>query len=128
MIVLLTDGINNAGQLDPITAANLARDYGVRVYTIGAGAVTENRFGGQSPIDEEVMKEIANITGAKYYRATDLDTLTEAYQEINELETTEVDLGEVYDFDEAFMHFVLMGGLSVLVSIFSRRKWFESVP
>jgi len=128
VIVLLTDGINNAGQLDPITAANLAKDYGVRVYTIGAGAVEGNRFGGQSPIDEKAMQEIADITGAKYYRATDLETLSEAYREINELETTEIELGESYDFDEAFMPFALVGGFCVLVSIFSRRKWFEAVP
>ena len=128
VIVLLTDGINNAGQLDPITAANLAKDYGVRVYTIGAGDVQASRFGRQSPIDEEALQEIAKITGAKYYRATDLETLNEAYQEINELETTKIELGEVYDFDEAFMPFALFGGLSVLTSIFSRRKWFESVP
>ena len=128
VIVLLTDGINNAGELDPITAANLAKDYGVRVYTIGAGAVQASRFSGQSPIDEKAMQEIADITGAKYYRATDLETLREAYREINELETTKIELGETFDYDEAFMPFALLGGLCVLTSIFSRRKWFESVP
>jgi hypothetical protein len=68
------------------------------------------------------------LRGAKYYRATDLETLSEAYREINELETTEIELGESYDFDEAFMPFALVGGFCVLVSIFSRRKWFEAVP
>lgn len=128
VIILLTDGINNAGELDPITAANLAKDYGIRVYTIGAGATARNAFGGQNPIDEAAMQEIAEITGAKYYRATDLLTMQQAYQEINELETTEIELGEVFDYDEGFVPFAILGTALVVMSILSRRKWFEAIP
>jgi Ca-activated chloride channel family protein len=128
VIILLTDGINNAGELDPITAANLANDYGIRVYTIGAGATSRNALGGQNPIDEDAMKEIAEITGGKYYRATDLETLQQAYQEINELETTEIELGEVFDYDEGFMPWAVLGTFFVLTSVLSRRKWFEAIP
>lgn len=128
VIILLTDGINNAGEIDPITAANLAKDYGMRVYTIGAGATSKNNFSGQNPIDEETLQEIASITGAKYYRATDLRTLQEAYREINELETTIVELGQVYDYDEGFMPFAVLGTGLVLTSVMTRRKWFEAIP
>lgn len=128
VVVLLTDGINNAGELDPITAATLANDYGMRIYTIGAGATSKNNFSGQNPIDEETLKEIASITGAKYYRATDLNTLQEAYREINELETTKIELGQVYDYDEGFMPFAVFGTLCVLTSVITRRKWFEAIP
>jgi Ca-activated chloride channel family protein len=129
VIVLLTDGINNHGALDPITAAEVAKRYGMRVYTIGAGSpVSRTGSARDNPIDEETMKRIAEITGAKYYRATDLATLREAYDEISALETTKVDLGEVYDYDEAFMPWAVAGSLALLASVLGRRAWFEAIP
>lgn len=129
VIVLLTDGINNHGSLDPITAAQLAKQYGMRVYTIGAGSTArQSALSSGNPIDEETMKRIAEITGGKYYRATDLASLREAYDEINELETTEMDMGEVYDYDEAFVPYALVGAVAMLLSIFTRRRWFEAIP
>jgi Ca-activated chloride channel family protein len=129
VIVLLTDGINNHGSLDPVTAAELAKKYGMRVYTIGAGSpVSRNASPRDNPIDEETMKRIAEITGAKYYRATDLATLREAYDEISALETTKIDLGEVYDYDEAFMPWAVVGSVLMLASLMGRRIWFEAIP
>lgn len=128
VIILLTDGINNAGALDPLTAADLAKERGIRVYTIGAGATSRSSFSGQNPIDEETLEKIAEATGAKYYRATDLETLREAYQEINKLETTEIELGEVYDYDEGFMPYAIVGTALVLLSVLMRRQWFEAIP
>ncbi len=129
VIVLLTDGINNHGSLDPITAAELAKRYNMRVYTIGAGSpVSRTASPRDNPIDEETMKRIAEITGGKYYRATDLATLREAYDEINALETTHIDLGEVYDFDEGFMPWTVTGAALMLMSLLSRRVWFEAIP
>lgn len=129
VIILLTDGINNHGNLDPITAAELALRYGIRVYTIGAGSpVRRSAVGRDNPIDEDTMKRIAEITGGKYYRATDLESLREAYAEINELETTEIDLGEVYEYDEAFAPYAAIGTGLMLLSILMRRRWFESIP
>ncbi|MEX2016135.1 MAG: VWA domain-containing protein [Candidatus Hydrogenedentales bacterium] len=139
VIILLTDGINNFGPLDPITAAQVARDYGIRVYAIGAGStesggiVTNTLFGAirtgsRDPIDEESLKRIASITNAKYYRATDFDSLKEAYQEISELERTEVDIGEVYDYQDGFLPWALAGALCVGASIGTRRRWFEPIP
>ena len=129
VIILLTDGINNHGSLDPITAAEIAKRYGMRVYTIGAGSpARRSAVGRDNPIDEDSMKRIASTTGGKYYRATDLQSLREAYEEINELETTEVDLGEVYEYDEAFVPYALVGTVAMLLSIFTRRRWFEAIP
>lgn len=129
VIILLTDGINNHGSLDPITAAELAKRYDMRVYTIGAGSpARRSALGRNNPIDEESMKRIASTTGGKYYRATDLQSLHEAYEEINQLETTEIDLGEVYDYDEAFVPYAVVGAAAMLLSVFTRRRWFEAIP
>lgn len=135
VIVLLTDGNNNHGNLDPITASQLAKDYGVRVYTIGAGSPESGRLalGGlvaprNDPIDEATLKQIAETTGGKYYRATDLASLQEAYQEINELEKTEIQVEDVYDYEDAFLPYAMFGGVAVSLSILTRRQWFEAVP
>ena len=138
VVILLTDGLNNEGNLDPVTAAQLARDYDIRVYTIGAGATegTGTGFGSllgsvgmrNNPIDEEAMKRIADITGAKYYRATDAESLQEAYREIDELERTEIEVGETFKFDDAFAPYAALGTLLMGASIFTRRRWFEPIP
>lgn len=137
VIVLLTDGLNNQGDLDPITAAKIARDYGMRVYTIGAGSKEGGFMRGNSffsiaqrrnPIDEDMMREIAEITGAKYYRATNLESLHEAYAEINALETTEVEVGDYYEFTNGFLPYAFAGALLVLASVWMRRQWFEVIP
>jgi len=129
VIVLLTDGINNHGSLDPFTAAEVAKKYEMRVYTIGAGsAQPRSAVARDNPIDEETMTRVSEMTGAKYYRATDLASLQQAYQEISELETTEIDLGEAYDYDEAFMPFLVTGLVLMLGAVLSRRIWFEAIP
>ena len=129
VIILLTDGINNHGSLDPITAAEIAKRYNMRIYTIGAGSpARRSAVGRDNPIDEDTMKRIASTTGGKYYRATDLESLREAYEEINELETTEVELGEIYEYDEAFVPYALVGAVAMLLSVFMRRRWFEAIP
>ena len=129
VIILLTDGINNHGSLDPITAAEIAKRYNMRIYTIGAGSpARRSAVGRDNPIDEDTMKRIASTTGGKYYRATDLESLREAYEEINELETTEVELGEIYEYDEAFVPYAVVGAVAMLLSVFMRRRWFEAIP
>jgi len=140
VIVLLTDGLNNFGELDPITAARLAKDYNIRIYTIGAGSkegglvpnatlfgtmLSRTRDGG---VDEDALTKIATATGGKFYRATDTESLKEAYQEINKLETTEVELNDYYEHSDSFMPFAVVGTLALLASIFSRRYWFETIP
>lgn len=139
VIILLTDGRNNEGELDPLTAAQLAQEYGIRIYTIGAGSsdevlvTSETLFGPMPdirrlPIDEDTLRQIADITGGRFYRATDLESLHGAYQEINELETTEVELGDYYEYKEAFMPWAALGAVALLASVFSRRYRFEPIP
>lgn len=139
VIVLLTDGRNNYGELDPFTAANIAKEYGIRVYTIGAGnsdvaAVPQESFGmlgavqQQMPIDTEGLERIASITGGKFFRATDYQSLEGAYNEINQMETTRIELGDYYEYQEAFLPWAITGALLVMSSILTRRVWFEPVP
>ena len=140
VIVLLTDGLNNAGELGPMTAARLAKEYDIRIYTIGAGSIeggmvpVKTPFGGvivnQSAggSDENALKQIASATGGKYYRATDFESLAEAYDEINKLETTEIEVNDYVEHKEGFMPFALAGAVLMLVSTFSRRLWFDTIP
>lgn len=96
MIILLTDGVNNSGVLPPLKAAELARDYGIKVYTIGLGATADPQdFGGmfldmnaRADLDEETLKEVSNMTGGRYFRATDLSSLQKIYDIINQMEKT----------------------------------------
>jgi len=136
---LLTDGLNNAGELDPLTAARLAEEYSIRVYTIGAGAEgrvyvpQQTIFGEQMvpaslPIDEDLLRLIAERTGGKFYRATDTESLQEAYAEINQLEATELEIGDYYEQEEAFPPFAVAGGALVLGGVFLRRARFDPVP
>lgn len=134
VVILLTDGLNNRGELDPITAAQLAAQQGIRIYTIGAGstaggATVASPFGGQPmEIDEEALKKIAAIGGGRYYPATNFEKLREAYAEIDALETTEIDIGEYYEFREAFMPWLALGALALIASAAARRRWSEVIP
>lgn len=114
VIVLLTDGRNNRGEIDPKTAAQLAQTFGIRIYTIGAGAeglapypVDDSVFGRryvqvEVDIDEPMLQEIAQITGGLYFRATDRDQLEEIYREIDSLEKTEIQVTEFTRYSELF--------------------------
>jgi len=134
VIVLMTDGINNRGELDPVTAAELAREYDIRIYTVGAGSVDDGstRRGPfaqrHDPIDEETLTKIADITGGAYFRASDLPSLQRAYTEINAMERTEIELGDHYEYKDAFAPYALLGGLLLLGSVLCRRTWFEPIP
>lgn len=133
--ILLTDGLNNRGELDPVTAAHVAKDYGIRVYTIGVGSTQPTVLGGPAllmarsePIDEKSLQEIARITGGRYYRATSADLLRQAYDEISALEKTEIETGDYYEYEEAFVPYALLGGLLLLAALLGRRQWFETIP
>ncbi|UCG85588.1 MAG: VWA domain-containing protein, partial [Gemmatimonadota bacterium] len=126
VIVLLTDGRNNRGEIDPVTAAQIAQTLGVRVYAVGAGTrgtarvpVSDPMFGRRYvqmrvDIDEDALREVAELTGGRYYRATDRASLEEIYREIDQLETTEIEIehftryGELFPYPLAFGFVVLM--------------------
>jgi Ca-activated chloride channel family protein len=139
VVILLTDGVNNAGFIEPETASDIAQQYGIKVYTIGIGTngMAESPYAigpnGQLlfqmmkvEIDEQLMKSIANKTGGKYFRATSNDKLAQIYGEINKLETTEIEELKFYDYDEKFRPFVLLAGFLLLLEIGLRNTVYRS--
>ncbi len=140
VIILLTDGVNNAGFIEPETASDIAQQYGIKVYTIGIGSngMAESPYA-YAPngrgflyrmmpveIDEKLMKSIAKKTGGEYFRATGNDKLAQIYKEINKLETTEIEELKFYDYDEKYRLFVLIAGLLILVEVGLRKTVFRS--
>lgn len=139
IIILLTDGVNNAGTIEPETASDIAREYGIKVYTIGVGTNGMAEFpyalapNGdfifrmmQVEIDEQLMKNIAKNTGGKYFRATSNSKLASIYDEINKLETTEIEELKFYDYDEKYRPFAIAAGLLLLVEITLRNTVYRS--
>ena len=120
VIILLSDGRNNAGEVDPLTAADMAQTFGIKVYTIGAGKKGEALYPVQTPfgqdympvevdIDEEVLQQVAQQTGGKYFRAEDEQSLATIYDEINQLEKTEYKVKEYTNWRELFPWFLIPG-------------------
>ncbi|WP_291964398.1 vWA domain-containing protein [Maribacter sp.] len=139
IIILLTDGVNNSGFIEPQTASDLALEFGIKTYTIGLGTngnalspVSYNadgsfRFGmRQVEIDEELLKDIASTTGGRYFRATDNESLEEIYDEINKLEKTEVEEFKYYRYEEKFRIWVLLAGGLLLLEWILRNTLFRS--
>ena len=139
VIILLTDGVNNAGFIEPETAADIAKQYGIKVYTVGIGtngmamspyAIAPNgQFLFQNmkvEIDEQLMKNIASKTDGKYFRATSNTKLAEIYASINKLETTEIEELKFYDYDEKYRVFVWFAGFLLLAEIGLRKTVFRS--
>ena len=140
VVVLLTDGRNNRGEIDPVTAAQAAQALGVRVYTIGAGSrgtarvpVTD-RFGDtryatvRVDVDEPTLRATAEATGGRYYRATDRESLEAIYSEIDELETTEMQVENFTSYGERF-HIPLLAGLGLLLAeLVLGRTWLRTLP
>ncbi|MDO1501976.1 VWA domain-containing protein [Winogradskyella maritima] len=139
VIILLTDGVNNSGFIDPKIASELAVEYGIKTYTIGIGTngmalspigVLPNnqlQFGRvQVEIDETLLKEIADATGGKYFRATNNRKLAEIYEEINKLEKTEIEEKKYYNYQEKYRPLILVAGLLLLLELLLRNTLFRS--
>lgn len=139
VIILLTDGVNNSGFIEPETASQIAKEFGIKVYTIGIGSNGMAEFpyayapnGGflykmmKVEIDEQLMKNIANNTGGKYFRASSNTKLESIYNEINKLETTKIEELKFYDYDEKFRPFVWIAGILLLIEIGLRNTIFRS--
>lgn len=135
IIILLTDGVNNSGFIDPQTASELAVEYDIKTYTIGLGsngmalspvAINNGKFQYsriQVEIDEKLLKEIASETGGKYFRATNNKKLEDIYDEIDKLEKTEIEEFKYYNYEEKFRPLVLLA-LGLLVLEFLLRHTF----
>ena len=131
VMVLLSDGSNNAGELDPLTAAGLAAEFDIRIYTIGAGtnSVTyiPNHGYKRNEIDEKTLQAIAEETHGRYFRATDEETLEDIYEEINRLERTEIEVREYTRYEELYGWFLIPAlifsfGFEILERSVFRRK------
>ncbi len=139
VVILLTDGVNNAGEIEPLTAADIAAAVGIRVYTIGVGSDGTIRrpvrgiFGTryqavQVEIDEETLREVAERTGGKYYRATSEEKLEAIYNEIGELEATEIKSEVHVDHAERFSYFLWSGLILLLGEMLLADTRFRRLP
>jgi Ca-activated chloride channel family protein len=139
VIVLLTDGVNNTGSIAPLTAAEIAKTYGIRVYTIGIGTIgtapypIKTQFGIQYrnmpvEIDQNIMKDIAKETNGKYFRATGNKALEEIYNEIDNLEKTKIDVAIFSRFTEKYLLFAFAGFILLILEMLLRYLYFRTVP
>lgn len=139
VIILLTDGVNNMGFIEPQTAADLAVEFGIKTYTIGIGTngnamtpIAYNADGSfrygmrEVEIDESLLKSIAETTGGQYFRATDNEKLEAIYEEINKLEKTEVEEFKYYKYEERFRPWVYLAGVLLLLEWLARNTLFRS--
>lgn len=139
VIILMTDGVNNSGFLEPVMASEIAADLGIKVYTIGIGTNGNALFpyffppNGQPlfrmqpvEIDEKLLKEIAQKTGGRYFRAIDKAALEGIYKEINKLETTKIEELKYVNYDEKFRIFAGLAGLLLLIEMVLRNTIFRS--
>lgn len=131
VVILLTDGSNNRGDIDPLTAAEIAKTYGIRVYAIGVGSKEPARIPIQTPLgvqyttienqfDESTLKRIAQTTGGEYFRATNNNSLQSIYQQIDQLEKTKISVREYSKRSEAFMPFLLAALACLILEILIR--------
>lgn len=140
VIILLTDGVNNRGQISPLMAAEIARDMSIRVYTIGVGTrgrapyPAVDMFGNKTTvmadveIDEELLQQISSMTGGKYYRAVNDEALREIYSEINELETSKVQVTDYQTYEELFLMWAVLGLLLLVLEFLFDRVVLNRLP
>ncbi len=135
IIILLTDGMNNRGNLDPVTAAKIAKTLGIRIYTIGVG--TEGRapitiqgktFWTETHIDEATLKEVAQITSGKYFRAKNTRELNGIYDEIGKLETTNINYNEWVEYREMYNDFLTAGFILIIFSFIFDKTFLRRLP
>jgi Ca-activated chloride channel family protein len=139
VIILLTDGVNNRGAIAPLTAAEIAKTFGIRVYTIGVGTQGMAPVPVQTPygtryqnakveIDEKTLQQIAQETDGRYFRATDNEKLREIYHEIDQMEKTRIDVKEYSKKEEEYMRFGLLATSLFLLEILVRYLFFRNIP
>ncbi|MGN0037079.1 MAG: VWA domain-containing protein [Bacteroidaceae bacterium] len=139
VIILLTDGSNNRGEISPLTAAEIARNFGIRVYTIGVGTNGTAPYPAQTPfgvqyinvpveIDETTLTRIAGITDGNYFRATSNNQLQEVYAEIDKLEKTKLNVKEFSRREETYQGLALLAFLLLLAELVLRQTWLKRIP
>lgn len=139
VVILLTDGRNNAGSLSPETAAEIATTFSIKTYTVGVGTegevpfLVDSIFGKRYvyqrvDLDEDTLKEIARITGGTYFKATDTKALEAIYNQIDQLEKTKVEVKEYMEYNELFRWFLVPGLACILLEIILANTRFRKIP
>jgi len=139
VIILLTDGVNNTGFINPLTAAEIAKQFNIRVYTIGVGTIGTAPYPVQTPfgiqyqqmevqIDEPLLKQIAEMTGAKYFRATNNEKLIAIYNEIDKLEKAKIEVSSYHRFNDKFRYFTVIAFLLIVLESILRYTYFRYFP
>lgn len=139
VIILLTDGVNNRGEIDPMTAAQIAQSYGIRVYTVGVGTIGEAPYPVQTPfgtryqmvpveIDEKTLQQIAAMTEGKYFRATDNKKLRAIYQEIDQMEKTRIEVRSFKRYTELFYSFIVTAVVLLVLDVGVSQTWLKKIP
>ncbi len=139
VIILLTDGVNNGGEIAPVTAAEIAKTFGVRVYTIGVGTMGEAPYPFQTAfgiqyqnipveIDEPTLKQIAATTGGQYFRATDNASLKEIYSEIDKMEKTKISVQQFSKKQEEYKNWALLVFALLLIEVLLRNTLLRNIP
>ncbi|MCD6011383.1 MAG: aerotolerance regulator BatA [Flavipsychrobacter sp.] len=138
VIVLMTDGVNNTGLIDPLTALEIAKAFKIKIYTIGVGTIGQAIFPVQTPmgiqkqmqpveIDEPLLKKMAAETGGRYYRATGNKALDKVYQEIDKLEKTKIDITSYKHYAELFFPFAMLAVICLVLEVLLRYTVFRSI-
>ncbi|TLX78288.1 VWA domain-containing protein [Labilibacter sediminis] len=139
VIILLSDGENTRGEVAPLTAAEIAKTFGIRVYTIGVGSEGTAPFPVETPmgiqyidqevkIDEAMMKEISKITGGQYFRATNKNSLKKIYEEIDQMEKTKIEVREYTKKSEEYLIFALLAAAFILLEVFLKSTVLRNLP
>jgi Ca-activated chloride channel family protein len=139
VIILLTDGVNNTGEIAPVTAAEIAKTFGIRVYTIGVGTQGEAPYPFQTAfgiqyqnvpveIDEQTLKQMAATTGGQYFRATDNASLKEIYSEIDKMEKTKISVQEYSKKQEEYKNWAILLFVLLLIEILLRNTLLRNIP
>ena len=139
VIILLTDGVNNKGEIAPLTAAEIAQTFGIRIYTIGVGTHGEAPYPYRTPfgvqyqnmkveIDEPVLKQIASMTGGQYFRAVDNASLRAIYQEIDLLEKTKISVQQYSKKQEEYLPLALLVFALLMLEVLVRNTWLKNIP
>ena len=139
VVILLTDGVNNSGEITPAMASEIAKTYGIRVYTIGVGANGEAPYPVQTPwgielrnlpveIDEDLLKEVSRETGGSYFRATDNTKLSEIYAEINKMEKTLTSVDSFPVYKELFHRYAVAALILLLLEVLLRALFLRRLP
>jgi Ca-activated chloride channel family protein len=140
VMILLTDGVNNRGEIDPLTATQIAQTFGIRIYTIGVGTTRgEAPFPVQTPfgiryqnmpvdVDEKTLTKIAEMTGGQYFRATDNRTLKYIYKEIDEMEKTRIEVRAYRSYTELFYDWVWIGVIALTLEFLLSNTYLRKLP